>query len=62
MGGSPVWVGEPELLLGHSGHKLFPAAERRRERTGAVTIEEGKERKRKRGLCDFFFFVEVSPV
>lgn len=53
MGGSLVWVGEPELPLTHSGQKLFPAAERRRAHRAVTAVEEGK------GSLWVFFFLQV---
>lgn len=49
MGGSLVWVGEPEPCLGHSGQKLFPAAERRRANRAVIGVAVGK------GCCVIFF-------
>lgn len=40
MGGSHVRVGEPELVLGHSGWKLFLAADRRRAHRVVTASEE----------------------
>lgn len=49
-------VGEPELILGHSGWKLFLAADRRRAHRAVTASEEGT------GPCDFFcpFFLLFS--
>lgn len=50
MGGTLVWVGEPELLLSHSGQKLFPVAEKRRAHWAVTAVVEEK------GAVRFFFF------
>lgn len=58
MGGSAVWVGEPELPRDHSGHKLSPAADRRRAHW-AVRRERGL-RARVCVCVVFFPLIKVS--
>ena len=55
MGVSPVWVGEPELTLGHSGQKRFPAAERKESAPGCHCCSGGKGRWVIISFSPFFF-------
>lgn len=55
MGVSPVWVGEPELTLGHSGQKRFPAAERKESALGCHCCSGGKGRRVIISFSPFFF-------
>lgn len=55
MGVSPVWVGEPELTLGHSGQKRFPAAERKESALGCHCCSGGKGRWVIISFSPFFF-------
>lgn len=50
-------VGEPELVLSHSGWKLFLAADRRRAHRAVTASEEGNG-----AVCFFFFLSFLSSI